>query len=433
MDKTEKVAYEASLIQYIEKNQLPDLIEQYTKQLILNQPEDPIQFLINYIQNKKNQRLIFITGSLQNKRYVIVEQVCNSLYYEQIKLKDDHLLKQTKSEIVNQQVKQQLQKVGSHFRGVIVNGYPFNFETSIFAQWNGLIPDRVIILENSEEDSRNYYSQKFQQDEKSIVQSMKRDEIFLQEIKRMYNSFYDTFNISNIPKSNIVENIKSILKLKDKRVQPLRSPRIFIVRPPHLKVRARQIQSLLVQKYGFNQIQVYDLLNKHIELKTHVGKFIYGALSNHRQVPDDIILGLVRTEILNTSSKQKGYILEGFPKSKNQVNCFSSYEINPHFIIILDYDDNELLNQFKQLKFDDKNNRFYENNDTFLEKIPYMLKQNDFDEDKWKEQIQSYRDIISSVEDKFDTKAQKYNLSVESNEKIIQSVDSFLNNSDIYS
>ena len=73
MDKAEKVAYETSLLNYIESNKLPDLIESYTKQLILNQPEDPIQFLIDYIGGQKQPRLIFITGSIPSKRNEIVD------------------------------------------------------------------------------------------------------------------------------------------------------------------------------------------------------------------------------------------------------------------------------------------------------------------------------------------------------------------------
>lgn len=48
-----------------------------------------------------------------------------------------------------------------HFRGIVVNGYPFDFETSIFAQQNGIIPDRIFILENSHEEILAHYKKIF--------------------------------------------------------------------------------------------------------------------------------------------------------------------------------------------------------------------------------------------------------------------------------
>lgn len=42
--------------------------------------------------------------------------------------------KEKKAEITNENVKARIAKVEKHYRGVVVNGYPFDFETAIFAQ-----------------------------------------------------------------------------------------------------------------------------------------------------------------------------------------------------------------------------------------------------------------------------------------------------------
>ena len=133
MDNNEKVSYEKLVAQYIEDSKLPDLMESYTKQLILNQPEDPVQFLIDLINAKRSQRIVFITGGGQQQRNEIVDAVSRHFNYHVITLGDDEHIKTLKTEIINEQAKQALQKVDSHFRGVIFSGYPFNFETAIFA------------------------------------------------------------------------------------------------------------------------------------------------------------------------------------------------------------------------------------------------------------------------------------------------------------
>lgn len=65
--------------------------------------------------------------------------------------------KDRKSEITNEHVKTRVSKIDKHYRGVVLNGYPFDFETAIFAQQNGLIPDRIFILSSSSADLLTYY------------------------------------------------------------------------------------------------------------------------------------------------------------------------------------------------------------------------------------------------------------------------------------
>lgn len=73
MDLNERVAYEKNISTYIEQHKLPDLVESLTRELVVNQPADPIQFLIDYISSKRTQRLIFVTGSHAGQRKDIVD------------------------------------------------------------------------------------------------------------------------------------------------------------------------------------------------------------------------------------------------------------------------------------------------------------------------------------------------------------------------
>ncbi|KAL4442299.1 hypothetical protein ABPG74_005640 [Tetrahymena malaccensis] len=434
MDQNEKVSYEKLIQQYIEDQKLPDLFESYTKQLILNQPADPIQFLIDHISSKRSQRLIFFTGSTKEKRKEVVDQIANAFNYEVINLEDDEQLKSKKSEIVNQNVKTLISKVEKHFRGVIVNGYPYDFETAIFAQQNGIIPDRVFVFSSSHDDLKAHYSQVYKDNQELVERAITRDSLNQKEIRQMYNGFHDYFNVSSITKQELTENIKSILKLKDKRIVPLRSPRVLIIRPPHLRQRAHQLYQQIAQKYGFNAVSIYELLDKHIQQKTHIGKFVYQAMKNHSKIPDEIIIGLLRAQILNTSSKQRGYVVEGFPKCQSQLKSIQTYAINPHFIIILDDEDENLLNQYKLLKVDPETGRYYEAGDSSqTNQVIHRLKAQQKQDQQWIDEIVSYKELIGEAEKQFGEIAQRYKLNIDSNEKIIKSVDVFLNNPKIYS
>lgn len=54
MDLNEKVAYEKTISAYIESHKLPDLVESLTRELVINQPADPIQFLMDHISSKRS-------------------------------------------------------------------------------------------------------------------------------------------------------------------------------------------------------------------------------------------------------------------------------------------------------------------------------------------------------------------------------------------
>ena len=66
MDRSEKVHYEESVSEYLEKKQLPEYFELLTRQLVLNQPDDPAQFLIDFLQTRRYARIIFITGIVED-------------------------------------------------------------------------------------------------------------------------------------------------------------------------------------------------------------------------------------------------------------------------------------------------------------------------------------------------------------------------------
>lgn len=78
-----------------------------------------------------------MTGSHAGPRKDIVDQIARTFNYAVIDVEAEEggvvAYKDRKSEITNEHVKARVGKVEKHFRGIILSGYPFDFETSIFA------------------------------------------------------------------------------------------------------------------------------------------------------------------------------------------------------------------------------------------------------------------------------------------------------------
>jgi len=60
----------------------------------------------------------------------------------------------------------------------------------------------------------------------------------------------------------------------------------------------------------------------------------------------------MKTSITKTSSKYKGWILEGFPKSLIQFNKFVGINITPHLVVILDESEENLKAKFNKILID---------------------------------------------------------------------------------
>lgn len=68
-----------------------------------------------------------------------------------------------------------------------------------------------------------------------------RDRLNKKDLEYIYGNYMDIFNTSKRSKEDIIDNIKQIIRLRDRKFPPLRFPRLVIVRPPGLKERAAQL------------------------------------------------------------------------------------------------------------------------------------------------------------------------------------------------
>jgi adenylate kinase len=81
--------------------------------------------------------------------------------------------------------------------------------------------------------------------------------------------------------------------------------------------------SYLCGKYGIPQISTGDILRKAVQEGTELGKQAKSIMEAGALVPDDIIVQMVR-ERLAQPDCQKGYILDGFPRTIPQAESLDT-------------------------------------------------------------------------------------------------------------
>jgi adenylate kinase len=116
--------------------------------------------------------------------------------------------------------------------------------------------------------------------------------------------------------------------------------------------------ALLAQAYDVPAISTGDLFRDHIKNKTELGQRVQALIARGEYVPDSITNELVRDK-LSEDDAQKGFLLDGYPRTNDQVNelddILSSQGNVLDAVVLLVADSNELVRRL--LKRAEEQNR----------------------------------------------------------------------------
>ncbi len=81
---------------------------------------------------------------------------------------------------------------------------------------------------------------------------------------------------------------------------------------------------LMVEKYNFKHLSTGDLLRAEIKAGTELGRKAKVLIDDGNFVPDEIVLGMVKSEI-ERYPDVSGFILDGFPRTTTQAFAFDAH------------------------------------------------------------------------------------------------------------
>ena len=100
---------------------------------------------------------------------------------------------------------------------------------------------------------------------------------------------------------------------------------------------------VICQKMGIPQISTGDMLRSAIAAKTETGLKAKEYMDNGQLVPDAVVIDIVK-ERLTAEDCQKGYILDGFPRTVEQAEALGAFA-NIDAAVNLDVPDEVLVNR----------------------------------------------------------------------------------------
>lgn len=421
MDRTEKLQYEKSVEQYFDDHKVYDLFQKLFKELIINKPSNPVDYLIERLGRKQTKR-IFITGYAGKTRKEISLALAGSLGYKCLNMEDliqREMEKKTENfsalekninentliddSIAIELVRNQILSFEENNESYIVDGFPKNLAQSIFLQQVGLLPDNVIVLKTSREKEEQRIYEKLRAkypksedkktEEKEEVsneshineESTKTDEqikamakhsieeaeLNVQTVQNVFAGFCCNLEIDQFSGSKeVVEELAKLLKYKDKTSAARRAPRIVLVAPPcagKLKIVekiAKQLQII--------PIDVMDLLRKEIGKRNENSRHILDALKRHEMVPDKYVLKIIEDRLYRSDCMINGWILTGFPKNQSQINFMENMkpEIKPNKIAVIDMDEKIIYEKAARILHDPRTGMILNMNGKKYGKLP---------------------------------------------------------------
>lgn len=126
----------------------------------------------------------------------------------------------------------------------------------------------------------------------------------------------------------------SLIKFKIKPLSPKRSARILIV--GRSGSGRTSVMKRLCEKLGFIAVSTSELLVDQVRNKTELGQLIYPHLRANTLISDEIVYGIIRSRLNRVDCKAHGFVLEGFPKTYEQLKLMQEMKLEPNFVIYLD-------------------------------------------------------------------------------------------------
>lgn len=98
----------------------------------------------------------------------------------------------------------------------------------------------------------------------------------------------------------------------------------------------------IMEKYGIPQISTGDMLRAAIKAGTELGKQAKSVIDAGQLVSDDIILGLIKERIAQADC-EKGFLLDGFPRTIPQADGLKAMGIAVDYVIEFDVADDVIV------------------------------------------------------------------------------------------
>ncbi|CAN0838562.1 Adenylate kinase 5, chloroplastic [Linum grandiflorum] len=151
---------------------------------------------------------------------------------------------------------------------------------------------------------------------------------------------------------------------------------------------------LIVQKFGLVHISTGDLLRAEVSAGTEIGNKAKEFMNAGRLVPDEVVTAMVTARLSREDTKERGWLLDGYPRTSSQAESLEKLNIRPDIYIVLNVPDEVLIDRCVGRRLDPVTGKIYHVNNFLPEtddiKARLTVRADDTEE-KVKSRLQIYK------------------------------------------
>ena len=188
-------------------------------------------------------------------------------------------------------------------------------------------------------------------------QCLQEFEINLKGVKEAFGQFIFEHDCVDKAQADVSNELHRMLKLRFKANCPRRPPRVIIVGPPGSGKDTQAIK--LAAQFGLVHVSAKALLTNEIQKDAERGRIISTCFDTGAPIPDEMINDLVSKRLSMSDCKVSGWVLEGFPYSKNQINLLKSLNIKPSTVFLFEGTEDECVRRLSNRRVDPQTGILY--------------------------------------------------------------------------
>lgn len=155
----------------------------------------------------------------------------------------------------------------------------------------------------------------------------------------------------------------------------------------------------IIEKFGLVHISVGDLLREQVALGTAAGKKAQDYMNKGVLVPDEVVVEMVKNRLAQSDVQQKGWLLDGYPRSASQAEAIEKEGIRPDVFILIQVPDEALIERVVGRRLDPVTGEIYHMKfkPPPAEVVPRLQIRSDDTEEKVVVRLQTHNSNVASV------------------------------------
>lgn len=138
----------------------------------------------------------------------------------------------------------------------------------------------------------------------------------LKQLKQFYNSFSEIDLSKSNEEEYILKELRRVFEIKTVSATPRTCSHVIVIGSPHSG--RTTLAKKFAQYYNLVYVSSMALISNEIRKDSITGKKIKSSFLNHDLIDEFTIQKLIEERINKTDCLMQGFVLEGYPKNKEQ-------------------------------------------------------------------------------------------------------------------